>query len=120
MLKKTITYTDFDGNSRTEDFYFNYSKAELAEMELSYEGGMKAMLESLAASNDRKKIVAVFKEIILGSYGVKSPDGKRFVKSEALREEFYQSEAYSELFMEIASNTESLTAFVNGIIPKIN
>lgn len=120
MLKKSITYTDYNGVEHTEDFYFNYSKSEIAEMELSYEGGIKAMLDEVVASNDRKRIIEVFKDLILGSYGVKSEDGKRFIKSKELTEAFYQSEAYSEFFIEIAKNSESLAAFVNGIIPKVN
>lgn len=117
MLKKTITYEDYDGNQRTEDFYFNLSKAEVAEMEMSAEGGLTKTLESIVAAQDGKRIIETFKDLILKSYGQKSVDGKRFIKTQELREAFVQSEAYSELFMELATNADASAAFVNGIIP---
>lgn len=119
MLKKTITYTDYDGNSRTEDFYFNLSKAEVTEMELSADGGLSKMLEKIVASQDNKRIMEIFKDIIIKAYGEKSPDGKRFIKNDALREAFTQTEAYSELFMELATNAEAASAFINGIVPAV-
>jgi nitrogen regulatory protein PII len=117
MLKKTITYTDYDGNQRTEDFYFNLSKAEVTEMELSAQGGLSKMLEKIIASQDSKRIMEIFKDIILKAYGEKSGDGKRFIKNQELRDAFVQTEAYSELFMELATNADSAAAFINGIIP---
>jgi hypothetical protein len=117
MLKKTITYTDFDGNERKEDFYFNLTKAEVAEMEMSTEGGLVKMIEKIVAAQDRKRIIELFKDLILNSYGEKSPDGKRFIKNQDLRDAFAQTEAYSELFMELATNAELAAAFVNGIVP---
>ena len=117
MLKKTITYTDFDGNNRTEDFYFNLTKAEVTEMEMSTDGGMAKLLKKIVDEQDSKKIIEHFKTLILNSYGEKSLDGKRFVKSNELRDSFVQSEAYSELFMELATNAEAASAFVNGILP---
>ncbi len=119
MLKKTITYVDYDGNERTEDFYFNLSKAELIEIETSNNGGLSKMIEKLVAEQDMKRIVEIFKDIILKAYGEKSLDGKRFVKSAELRDSFEQTEAYSQLFMELATNAESAAAFVNGITPDI-
>ena len=119
MLKKTITYTDYDGNERTEDFYFNLTKAEVAEMEMSYTGGMEKMLKKIVAEKDSKRIVEIFKDLILRSYGEKSADGKRFIKNQELRDAFAQTEAYSELFMELATDAEAAAAFVNGILPKI-
>lgn len=118
MLKKTITYTDFNGNQLTEDFYFNLTKAEITELEVSYPGGLTARLQEIVDANDHKAMVETFKEIILRSYGVKSQDGKRFVKNETLKEEFYQSEAYSELFMELLSNENTCVAFMNGVVPQ--
>ncbi len=115
MLKKTITYTDYNGVERTEDFYFNLSKAEAMEMELSTSGGLTEMVRRIVAAQDTPTIIKVFKEILLKSYGEKSPDGKRFIKSEALSEEFAQTEAYSQLFMELASDDKAAAAFVNGI-----
>lgn len=117
MLKKTIEYTDYNGTKRTEDFYFNLSKAEIAEMELEIPGGMTAMLQRITAAQDTPSLVKIFKDLILRSYGVKSDDGKRFIKSQQLKDEFSQTEAYSELFMELATNAEAASAFVNGILP---
>ena len=117
MLKKTITYIDFDGNERTEDFYFNLSKAEIMEMELSMPGGMAQMLNKIVAAQDGEKIIKIFKEIILKAYGEKSPDGKRFIKSEELSTAFSQTEAFSQLFVELATNADAAAKFVNGIIP---
>lgn len=117
MLKKTITYTDYDGNELTEDFYFNLSKAELAEMELETPGGMRATLEKITKAKDTPSLVKIFKDLILRSYGVKSDDGKRFIKSPKIKEEFEGHAAYSVLFMELATNTEAATKFVNGILP---
>lgn len=120
MLKKTIKYVDFDGNERTEDFYFNLTKAEVAEMEMSTEGGLGSTLRKIILDKDAKRIIESFKDLILKSYGEKSPDGKRFVKNPEIREAFSQTEAYSELFMELATNPESASVFVNGIIPVMN
>lgn len=117
MLKKTIAYTDFDGNERKEDFYFNLTKAEVAEMEHSETGGLSKILRKIIDEQDNKKIVAIFKDLILKAYGEKSPDGKRFVKNQELRDSFMQTEAYSELFMELAGNAEAAAAFVNAITP---
>ena len=119
MLKKTIKYVDSNGVERTEDFYFNLSKAELAEMELSVDGGMSKMIENISKTNDAPSVVKFFKEIILKSYGEKSEDGKRFKKSEELSESFSQTEAYSEMFMEFFTDTESAISFINNIIPDI-
>lgn len=117
MLKRTITYTDYDGNERTEDFYFNLNKAEIIEMETSKDGGFVKMLQKIVAEKDSNKIVAVFKDFVLKAYGEKSPDGKRFIKNQELRDAFAQTEAYSELFMELATDEKAAAAFVTGIIP---
>ena len=117
MLMKTVRYVDYNGVERTEDFYFNMTKAEITEMELSVEGGFSKMLQELVASNDNVKIVQLFKEMVLKAYGEKSPDGRRFVKSKELSEAFAQTEAYSEIFMELALNEEAAAAFINGIMP---
>ena len=117
MLKKTVTYVDYNGVERTEDFYFNLSKAEVTEMELSVEGGFSKMLEEIVKSNDNARILELFKEIVLKAYGEKSADGRRFVKSKELAEAFSQTEAYSEIFMELAMDEKAAAAFVNGIMP---
>ena len=112
MLKKTITYTDYDGVQRTEDFYFNLSKAEIAEMELSTAGGLDKTINRIVAEQDGKRIIALFKDLVLKSYGKKSDDGRRFIKS--------QAEAYSDLFMELATDADAAAAFVNGIVPDMS
>lgn len=117
MLKETRTYIDYDGNERTEDFYFNLSKAEILEMELSTTGGLENMVRRMIAAQDTPELVRLFKDLVLKAYGVKSPDGRRFIKSDALREEFSQTEAYSDLFMELATDADKAAAFVNGIVP---
>ena len=118
MLKKTIKYTDYDGNEREKDFYFNLNKAEVTEMELSKHGGLSEYIKRIVAAQDAPSLIELFKELICKSYGEKSLDGKRFVKSKELTEEFTQTEAYAELFVELASNAEEATKFVNGIMPK--
>lgn len=117
MLTKTITYNDYNGVERTEDYLFNLSKAELMEMELSIAGGLSETIDKIIKTKDTPALVKIFKELLLNSYGAKSPDGKRFIKTDELREEFAQTEAYSQLFMELATNAEAAAAFVNGIIP---
>lgn len=120
MLKKTITYTDYNDVKRTEDFYFNLSQAELIEMEMTTEGGMQSMLERIVAEQDKKKITEIFKSLILKAYGEKSLDGKRFVKSPEISAAFEQTEAYSELFMELFMDADKAAKFFSGIIPKID
>ena len=118
MLKKTIKYVDYNGVERCEYFYFNLSKAEVTEMQVSEEGGYDQMLQRIVDAQDNKEIFKHFKAIILKAYGVKSQDGKRFIKSEELSEEFSQTEAFVELIMELASSETAAAEFVNGIIPK--
>ena len=117
MLKKTITYTDYDGVERKEDFYFNLNKAELIEMELGTNGGLAKRIQKIVDSQDVTAIIKIFKDLVLKAYGVKSDDGKRFIKSKELSEEFAQTEAYANLFMELASNADEATRFMNGILP---
>lgn len=117
MLKKPITYTDYNGVERTEDFYFNLSKAEIMEMELSEEGGFAERIKKIISSKDTVQIVKIFKEIILKAYGEKSADGKRFKKSKEMREDFEQTEAYSILFMELAQDPDAAADFVNQLVP---
>lgn len=117
MLKKTITYEDFNGETVSEDFFFHLSKAELVELEMSHDGGMSTALQRIIDAEDGKSIVAEFKNIILTAYGKKSADGRRFIKNQAMREEFESSEAYSTFFMDLMTNTDAQTEFINGIIP---
>ena len=124
MLKKTITYTDYNGVELTEDFYFNLSKAEAIELEFGIPGGLTAMIQNIVAANDNPSIIKIFKEFILKAYGVKSPDGKRFMKTDEngrpLADKFKETEAYSELFMELATNADEASKFINGIIPSVD
>ena len=117
MLKKIITYTDYNGIERTEPFYFNLSKAELMEMELGVTGGMTEMLDKIIAAKDAPSLMKTFKEMIMKAYGIKSDDGKRLIKSEELSIAFTQTEAYSVLFMELITDDKAAADFVNGIIP---
>lgn len=117
MIKKSITYTDYNGVERTEDFYFNLTKAEVMEMELSTTGGLAEMIQRIVAAKDQPAIIKIFKDLILKAYGEKSLDGKRFMKSEEIRIGFEQTEAYSQLFMELATDADAAAKFVNGIVP---
>lgn len=118
MYKITEKYTDYDGNERTEDFYFNLTKAELTDMELTTEGGLSAMLNRIIAAKDTAKLISVFKDLILKSYGQKSGDGRRFIKSEELTKEFTEVPAYSQIYLRLATNDKAATEFVNNVIPK--
>jgi hypothetical protein len=120
MLKKTITYTDYNDKERTETHYFDLNEVEATEMELSVEGGMSKKLKAIAKSEDKAAMFKFFKELIAKSYGVKSEDGRRFIKSEKITEEFVQSRAYVKLIMELAQDGEKLAAFFNGVIPKVD
>ena len=117
MLKKTITYVDYDGNKRTEDFYFNLSKAEILEMEMTTEGGYAEMIRKIIDAQDAPRLVKLFKEVVFRAYGVKSDDGRRFIKSKELSEAFSQTEAYSDLYMKLATDAQEASDFVNGIMP---
>lgn len=118
MIKLTKTYMDFNDVERTEDFFFHLTKAEVMEMEMSTSGGMAEMIQRIVAAQDTPAIIKVFKDLVLRSYGQKSPDGKRFIKTEELTEEFMQTNAYSDIFMELATDANKAAEFVNGIMPK--
>ena len=117
MLKKTITYTDYNGTTRKEDFYFNLTQAEVTELEVSVEGGLVEQINRIVAAQNGKVIIETFKDIILRAYGEKSPDGRRFIKNQEVRDAFAQTEAYSNLFMELATDAKAASEFVNGIVP---
>lgn len=120
MLKKTITYTDFDGNERTEDYYFNLTEAEIAELELSTEGGFRKMVNRITNAKSQLELVALFEKLIMLSYGVKSPDGRKFVKNDEVREEFKSTQAYSDLYMELITDSKKAAEFFNAIVPNQN
>lgn len=117
MLKRTITYTDYNGVERTEDFLFNLTKAEIMEMEVGTTGGFTDMLKRIVKSKDAPLIMKVFRDIVLKAYGEKSEDGRRLMKSKEISEAFAQTEAYSILIMELYTEPEKAAAFVNGIVP---
>lgn len=117
MLTKTIKYVDYDGNEREEVHYFNLNRAEVIEMEMSENGGLSKILNKIVAEQDNKKLMEYFKSIILKSYGEKTADGRRFIKSKELSEEFTQTEAYTELFMELM-DSEKMAEFINAIVPQ--
>lgn len=118
MIAKKVTYTDYNGLERTETFYFNLTEAETLEWEMSATGGLTAYIEKIVAANEMPAIISVFKELVLKAYGEKSADGRRFIKNDEVRDAFAQTEAYSKIFMELATDAEKAAEFVNGITPK--
>lgn len=118
MLKKTIKFTDYDGNPREEDFYFNLTKAELSIMEMSHVGGFRKKMERIIKAQDGPALIEAFQDIIQTAYGVKSDDGRRFVKSSELFEEFKQTEAYSELIMELLGSEKGAAEFIAQVMPQ--
>lgn len=118
MLKKNIKYTDFNGVERDEDFYFNLTEAELAEMNLMTKGGLKGYLEAIINTQDTPAIAELFKTIINKAYGVKSADGRKFTKSPEILEDFIYTQAYSNLYMSLIADANSAANFINGIIPE--
>ena len=118
MIKWPITYTDYNGETRTEDFYFNLNKAEVIEMELNANGAYSEVLKQMVDQKDGKSMAEVFKNMILKSYGEKSPDGRRFIKSREISEGFEQTEAYSDLYMLLLTDKDAQIKFIEGILPK--
>lgn len=117
MIKWPITYVDYNGVTRTEDFWFNYNKAELMEKQLGVEGGFAEMVEKIIKADNKPELMRVIKEFVLKAYGEKSADGKRFIKSEELATAFSQTEAYSVLFMQLCEDADKAAEFVNGCVP---
>lgn len=117
MLKKTVTYEDFEGLERKEDYYFNLTKAECLEMETGVTGGMTKLLQNIIDEQDPKRIVEYMKDLVLRAYGEKSPDGKYFMKSDEIRNRFACSAAYSQIFMEFATDAKAASEFAKGILP---
>lgn len=118
MYKRTVTYTDYFGQERKEDVYFNLNRAELMKLELSTQRGYTNMLQSLIDKKDGPTIMQTFDKIIRMAYGEKSDDGRRFIKSEALSEAFTQTPMYDQLFMELCTDSKAAAEFINNIIPK--
>ena len=121
MIKKTVTYTDYNEVERTENFYFNLSKAEVMEMEMSTEGGMAESIQKIVDAKDAPAIIRVFKDLVLKAYGVKSDDGRRFMKTKPdgtrYADDFKETEAYSQIFMELATDADAAAKLINGIVP---
>lgn len=118
MLKKTIAFTDFDGTEQKEDFYFNLTKAEIFEVEVGAgKEGLSEIIKNVVEAEDGKTIIEQFKKIILASVGKRSEDGKLFIKNQDVRDSLEFSPAYSELFMELATDADKASAFVNGVLP---
>lgn len=117
MYKKTITYEDYNGVTRTEDFYFNLTEAELTELQLGVKGGYAEMIQKMVDAKDVSSLIGILKDLIIRSYGVKSDDGRRFIKKPEITEEFTETPAYSALYMELATDDKKASAFINGIIP---
>lgn len=120
MLAKTIEYVDYNGVKRKETFYFNLTRAEITELQLTYPGGYAEYIERTINSNDSPELMKMFKDIIRRSYGEKTDDGKRLVKSEELSEAFMQTEAYDELFMELCTESGAAINFISGILPNFS
>ena len=118
MFKKTVTYEDYKGNTRTEDFYFNLNKAELVELELSTNGGLTVMMDRIIAAQDNPTLFKIFKDLVSKSYGVLSDDGRKFIKNQEVLDDFMQTEAYSIIFSELATNAEAAAEFFNNVIPQ--
>ena len=117
MVVEKIKYTDFNGLEREEEFMFNLTEAEITEMELTTAGGLSDSIKKIIAAQDTPQIIKVFKMLLLKSYGEKSADGRRFVKSDKLSEEFAQTNAYSQLLMKLATDDKAAVDFINGIMP---
>ena len=117
MLIKKITYTDYNGEERTEEFYFSLNKAEIIRMNMSKRGGMEEYIKRMIAENDPEKLTIMFEELILLGYGIKSEDGRKFVKSKELSEDFKNTAAYAELFIELTSDTNAIINFLVGMLP---
>ena len=118
MFIRTITYTDYNGDERTEDFYFNLTRTEMIKMETSVDGGLSAMLKKIINESNISKIIEYLDRIVMAAYGEKAPDGKRFIKSDEISTAFSQSPAYDQLFMEFATNPEKASDFINNLIPE--
>lgn len=117
MLKKTITYTDYNGIKRTEDHYFNLTKSEILKMEMGVTGGLAEMIQTIIKKQDVPQVMKVFENFITAAYGEKSADGRRFIKSKEITEAFMQTEAYDQLYMELVTDADAAAKFFNALIP---
>ena len=118
MLKQEITYEDFNGDTRTETFYFNYTRPELLEWEVSEKGGMRKMMQEIVKAEAQKEIVDVFKTFLLNAYGEKSDDGRKHKKTQELKDDFASTAAYAAFYMQLAEDADLAARFINGVVPK--
>lgn len=117
MYKKTLTYTDFNGVERTEDFYFNFTKAELMDMQFSKDGGLLETIKKIINAKDTNALISLFKDTVIKAYGIKSEDGRRFIKNDQIREDFMATEAYSDIYLELATDSDAAADFINKVLP---
>lgn len=117
MIKKTVSYVDYDGNDRVENFYFNLTQTELTDLSVKHSGGLNDYIQSIIDAKDVKELYSLFKEIIDMSYGKKSEDGRRFMKSQEILDDFKQTLAYDKLVVSLANDEEEAAAFIQGVIP---
>lgn len=118
MFSRTFEYTGYDGQTKKDTWWFNLSEAELYKLELGSIGGVNGMMNRLLRENKPGEVVDMFEKIILGAVGERSVDGRKFIKNDEIRQDFYQSRAYSDLFMELVSSGENLRKFLLGAIPE--
>lgn len=116
MIKKTVTFTNYNDQEVTKSYYFNIDKLEAAELELEY-GDLIETVEELLESSDGKKVYGIFKEIILNAVGQKSADGNSFIKNQQIRDEFAGSPALGEIIMDMFKNPEAAGPFLEGMLP---
>lgn len=117
MLKKTYTYTDYNGVERTESFYFHFTEAEILDMEMSTEGGFAERVQRIIDAKDQAALMKLIKQFVIDAYGVKSDDGRRFIKNEKVKTAFLECPAFSDIFMDMVTNDELAAEFINGVIP---
>lgn len=118
MYKKTMETIDFGGTKRVEDYYFNLTAAELMEMQLSTEGGFKEMIQRVVDAQNQTEMTQIFKKMLCKAYGVLSPDGRKFIKNQAVLDDFLATQAYSDLYMELLTDANAATEFFNNAIPQ--
>lgn len=121
MLKQKVQYEDFDGATQVEDLYFNLNRMELIALQSRYgKEDMAAYIDKLVEDKDIEKVYEILNDIVLSAYGIRSEDGKRFLKSETIREEFKQSLAYDALIEDFHDETRKvLESFIVGITAHI-
>lgn len=118
MIKKTVTYKDLNGKERTETFYFHYFESEIMDMEMSSEGGLAERIQRIIDAKDQASLLKVIKKFVIDAYGIKSDDGRRFIKSQEVKDAFVECPAYSKIYMELLTNDELAAEFVNKVVPE--